>query len=122
MPSENWKDKPEAEDYPAAQSYLSLMVGADVAEKLVKALRKQEGLAHFAAKDILRASGLPLLGLEDPEVAADLEKVKFGKKLSPVLLIQGSPLWVADGYHRICASYHLNEKTELPCRIVARGE
>ena len=32
-----------------------------------------------------RASGLPLLGPEDSEVAADLEKVKFGKKLSPVL-------------------------------------
>jgi hypothetical protein len=69
-----------------------------------------------------RASGLPLLGAEDSEVAADLEKVKFGKKLSPVLLIQGSPLWVADGYHRVCASYHLNEKTDLPCRIVARSE
>ncbi len=64
---------------------------------------------------------MPLLGRDDPEVVADLEKVKLGKKLSPVLLIEGSPLWVADGYHRVCASYHLNEKTELPCRIVARS-
>ena len=24
----------------------------------------------------------------------------------------------ADGYHRICASYHLNEDAEIPCRIV----
>jgi hypothetical protein len=122
MVADHWKDEPEAEDYPAAQSYLSLLVGATTAAKLVKALRKHEGLTHFAAKDILRASGLPLLGPEDSEVASDLEKVKFGTKLSPVLLIQGSPLWVADGYHRVCASYHLNEKTELPCRIVARGE
>jgi hypothetical protein len=122
MATEHWKDEPEAEDYPAAQSYLSLLVGADRAAKLVKALRKQDGLSHFAAKDILRASGLPLLGPEDPEVAADLEKVKFGKKLSPVLLLEGLPLWVADGYHRVCASYHLDEKTELPCRIVARSE
>jgi hypothetical protein len=122
MVSENWNDEPEPEDYPAAQSYLSLLVGANAAAKLVKALRKQEGLTFFAAKDILRASGLPLLGPEDSEVAVDLKKVKFGKKLSPVLLIQGSPLWVADGYHRVCASYHLNEKTDLPCRIVARSE
>jgi hypothetical protein len=122
MATEHWKDEPEAEDYPAAQSYLSLLVGADRAAKLVKALRKQDGLSHFAAKDILRASGLPLLGPEDPEVAADLEKVKCGKKLSPVLLIEGVPLWVADGYHRVCASYHLDEKTELPCRIVARNK
>jgi hypothetical protein len=122
MPTEYWKDEPEAEDYPAARSYLSLLVGSDRASKLVKALRKQEGLTRFAVKDILRASGLPLLGLEDPEVAADLGRVQHGEKLSPVLLIQGSPLWVADGYHRVCASYHVNEKTELPCRIVARSE
>jgi hypothetical protein len=76
----------------------------------VKALRNQEGLTHFAAKDILRASGLPFLGPEDSEVASDLEKVTCGKKLSPVLLIQGSPLWVADGYYRVCASCHLKRK------------
>ncbi len=121
MATENWKDEPDAQDYPAAKSYLSLLIGADSAAKLVKALRKQEGLNHFAAKDILRASGLPLLGRDDSEVAADLEKVKLGQKLSPVLLVQGSPLWVADGYHRVCASYYLNEKIELPCRIVARS-
>ena len=45
--------------------------------------------------------------------------MKAGSKLSPVLLVQGVPLWVADGYHRICASYHLDEKTEVPCRVVA---
>ena len=121
MATENWKDEPDAQDYPAAKSYLSLLVGPDSAAKLVKALRKQEGLAQFAVKDILRASALPLLEQDDPEVVADLEKVKSGKKLSPVLLVEGSPLWVADGYHRVCASYHLNEKTELPCRIVARS-
>ncbi len=56
----------------------------------------------------------------DSEVAADFKKVKQGDKLSPVLLVQGVPLWVADGYHRICASYHLDEKTQVPCRVVAR--
>jgi hypothetical protein len=70
MATEYWKNEPDAEDYPAAQSYLSLLVGSDRASKLAKALRKQEGLIHFAAKDILRASGLPLLAPEDSEVAA----------------------------------------------------
>jgi hypothetical protein len=27
------------------------------------------------------------------------------------------PLVVADGYHRICASYHLDEDAEIPCRL-----
>ena len=33
---------------------------------------------------------------------------------------KGTPLWVADGYHRVCASYHLDEKTPVPCRMAAR--
>ncbi len=97
-----------------------MLIGTVAATRLVEALSNEIGLRHYAAKDILRAAGLPLLAPDDPEVAADLAKVKLGKKLSPVLLVQGVPLWVADGYHRVCASYHLDEKTPVPCRIVAR--
>jgi hypothetical protein len=118
--SEHWKDEPEAEDFPAAESFLSLLVGAEVASKLAKALRKERSLKNYAAKDILRAANLAMLSPQDSEVATDLNKVKAGDRLSPVLLVQGEPLWVADGYHRICASYHLDEKTEVPCRIVSR--
>jgi len=118
--SEHWQDEPEAQDYPAAENYLSLLVGRPVAHKLVKALRRETGLEHFAAKDILRASGLPLLPADDSEVTSDFAKVKKGKLLSPVLLISGEPLWVADGYHRVCASYHLDEKVLVPCRMIAR--
>jgi hypothetical protein len=118
--SEHWKDEPEAEDFPAAESFLSLLVGAEAASKLAKALRKERSLKSYAAKDILRAANLAMLSPQDSEVATDLNKVKAGIRLSPVLLVQGEPLWVADGYHRICASYHLDEKTEVPCRIVSR--
>ena len=120
MAGEHWKDKPEPHDFPAAESYLSLLVGIVAATGLVEALGNESGLRHYAARDILRAAGLPLLAPDDREVAADLAKVKLGKKLSPVLLLQGIPLWVADGYHRVCASYHLDAKTPVPCRIVAR--
>ena len=121
MESEHWKDEPEAEDFPSAESFLTLLVGLEAATKLAKALRKQKGLSHFAAKDILRASGLPLLPADDSEVSSDLEKIKTGDRLSPVLLVYGDPLWIADGYHRVCVSYHLNEKTPIPCRIVPRS-
>jgi len=48
--------------------------------------------------------------------------VKGGKRLSPVLLVRGAlergfPLQIADGYHRVCASYHLGENNDIPCRI-----
>jgi hypothetical protein len=117
---EHWKDEPEDQDFVGAKSYLSLLVGAAAAAKLSKALRKQPTLEDFAAKDILRAAGLVLLSKDDLEVVADLKKIKAGEKLAPVLLVEGIPLWVADGYHRVCTSYHLDEKTPVPCRIVPR--
>ena len=118
--SEHWKDEPDEHDFPAARTYLSLLLDPVQAKKLAKALERSTGLEHFKAKDILRASGLALLGPDDPEVAKDLGKVKAGAKLSPVLLVRGTPLWIADGYHRVCASYHLDENAEIPCRLVAR--
>ncbi len=118
---EHWKDEPEAEDFPAARSYLSLLVGASAASKLSKQLHKVKALEHYAAKDLLRAAGLPLLGEDDSEVAADLKKVRSGERLSPVLLVQGTPLWIADGYHRVCASYHLDEKSPVPCKAIVRS-
>jgi len=51
-----------------------------------------------------------------------LQKVAGGERLSPVLLVRNpvaaAPLIIADGYHRICASYHLDENVLIACRIV----
>jgi hypothetical protein len=121
MATEHWSEQPEEQDFAGARTYLSLLIDPSQAKKLAKALKRSSGLDHFMAKDILRASGLTLLAPNDPEVAADLSKVKSGMKLSPVLLVRGTPLWIADGYHRVCASYHLDDDAEIPCRIVARG-
>jgi hypothetical protein len=121
MGTEHWQDQPEEKDFVAARTYLSLLLEAKQAKELAKSLAQSSELEHFMAKDILRASGLPLLPVDNHEVAKDLTKVKSGIKLSPVLLVRGIPLWVADGYHRVCASYSLDEDAEIPCRIVSRG-
>jgi hypothetical protein len=118
---EHWKDEPEDHDFPAAADYLSLIMPSAVANKIVEALRVAS-LEHRKAKDLLRASELALLPPDNTHVARDLGKVKDGERLSPVLLVRGqlskgTPLIVADGYHRICASYHLDENTDIPCRI-----
>jgi len=115
---QRWKDEPEPHDYPAAQSYLSLLMAPARAAELADALRTEGALEHHKAKDILRASRLDLLAADNAHVASDLAKVKGGEKLSPVLLIRGDPLVVADGYHRVCASYHLDENADIPCRII----
>jgi DNA-binding transcriptional LysR family regulator len=119
----SWAAKPAAHDYPAAGSYLGLLAAADVVE-VVTSLLSQAPTVHQHAKDILRAAGLPLLGADDAEVAKDLARVAAGTALSPVLLVRGDlasgrRLQIADGYHRVCASYHLSDDTEVPCRLVS---
>ena len=119
---EHWKSEPEDHDFPAASDYLSLLVPDALAATIVEALRRAPTI-HRKAKDLLRASGLALLPPDNPHVAKDLAKVRGGERLSPVLLVRGrlaedAPLVVADGYHRISASYHLDENADIPCRIV----
>jgi hypothetical protein len=82
MASEHWKDEPEEQDFPSAQRYLSLLVEPQRAKRLTRGLKQSSKLEHFMAKDILRASGLPLLPADDHEVAKDLHKVKSGEKLA----------------------------------------
>ena len=118
-----WKHDPDAHDYPAAGDYLALVASAARVEWLVAALQEAPVVTK-KAKDLLRAARLPLLGDDNAHVAADLSKIRGGQPLSPVLIIQGDmvkgvPAQIADGYHRICASYHVDENTEIPCRIVA---
>jgi hypothetical protein len=119
---QHWKDEPDAHDYPAAADYLSLLLPEATAKELSERLRGSS-LTRRKAKDLLRASSLPVLGPDNLHVAGDLDKVKKGRPLSPVLLVRGRldhgmPLTVADGYHRICASHHLDEDADIPCRIV----
>ncbi len=113
-----WLDEPEEHDFPAAQDYLELIMPGKDATAFVKLLKKEKTIVK-KAKDILRASELPLLSKENTHVNANLKKFKKGNKLSPLLLIRyNSKLVIADGYHRICASYYLNEDLEVPCRLV----
>ena len=118
-----WRDEPEDHDYPAAASYLSLLCSPARAGMLAASLRESK-LVRYAAKDILRASELPLLPKDNPHVKHDLAKIAAGKHLSPVLLLRGSllrriPLVIADGYHRVCAAYWLDENSQIPARIIA---
>ncbi|HVC13567.1 MAG TPA: hypothetical protein VND62_01770 [Acidimicrobiales bacterium] len=121
-PREHWKEEPDEHDYPAARDYLSLLLGETDARRTVTALQRAP-VTHRKAKDLLRASRLALLGPDDPEVQKDLRKVRRDQRLSPVLVVRGAlvadvAVTVADGYHRICASYHLDEDADIPCRIV----
>lgn len=97
------------------------MESADVVAAIVASL-KVAPIQHRKAKDILRAARLVLLPEDNAHVASDLKKIKEGKKLSPILMVRGDlarglPAQVADGYHRVCASYYTDENTDIPLKL-----
>lgn len=118
----HWILEQDEHDYAAAQTYLSLLVPPDRAAHIAERLRGA-AIQYFKAKDLLRASRLKKLSAHNVFVAAELRKLKRGERLSPVLLVrgqlmQGILLTVADGYHRLCASYVVDEDVDIPCRLV----
>ncbi|NNN12169.1 MAG: hypothetical protein HKL81_00250 [Acidimicrobiaceae bacterium] len=122
MKHEHWMPFPEEHDFPAATDYLSLIFSPKQAEDLTTALKSAE-VETKKAKDLLRSSGLEALPKDNVHVRKDLDKIDKGELLSPVLLVRGSApqgvgLIIADGYHRICASYLLDEDADIPCLIV----
>jgi hypothetical protein len=117
----NWLDEPEDHDYQAAADYLTMVAESNTVDKTVAALRTVNPV-YRKAKDILRAARLALLPVSNVHVASDLKKIGDGKKLSPILLVRGNgtrALEIADGYHRVCASYITDENTDIPCCLVS---
>jgi len=115
-----WREEPEDHDYPAAESYLSLHYEEKVAATFVTKLRRAP-ISQFKAKDIFRASRLSLLGISNSHVEKDRKKIHDGRKLSPLLLVRETErgtVIIADGYHRLCAVYSLDEDATIPCKIV----
>lgn len=122
MSNIEWLSVPEPHDYSAALAYLSLVLSSQEAEDVIAQLRETE-VTFFKAKDILRASKLKRLGVENHHVERDLKKIKNDEPLSPILLVRGNlstgtHLTIADGYHRVCAAYLHDEDVEVACQIV----
>ena len=115
-----WLAEPKESNYPAAQSYLTLIYDESRVEKIIQLLLKAE-VTSFKAKDIFRASSLSLLGVSNDRVERDRRKIKDAEALSPILLVRDSvngKVIIADGYHRLCAVYSFDEDLEIPCKIV----
>jgi hypothetical protein len=116
----SWLKKPQSHDYPAAASYLTLFYDERTVAKLVKRLRKA-AVTAFKSKDIFRASRLSLLGVSNSHIIKDTKKINAKVALSPLLLVRDpkrATLIIADGYHRLCAVYLIDEDAVIPSKIV----
>ena len=82
----------------------------ETAKKLSHDLRKAPIELH-KARTCFPVRGVALLSLEDPSVSVTSPRWSERVKLAPVLIVresaQGLKAVIADGYHRTCASYHL---------------
>ena len=115
-----WLVTSEEQDYPAAESYLSLIYDSKTVAKLSHQLKKAP-VSEFKAKDIFRASGLSLLGVSNSHVEKYRKKILAGLSLSPLLLVRdqaNGKVVIADGYHRMCSVYGFDEYAVIPCKIV----
>jgi hypothetical protein len=82
-------------------------------------------LAYRAEKQILRRppSRTSLLRRVASRSTTKLFARPSRQPWEPILLVRGDvtanrAVQIADGYHRVCASYHNDENTDIPCRIV----
>ena len=115
-----WLKEPEEHDYPAAVSYLRLIYTDSKALLFVESL-KNIGMTEFKVKDIFRASRLPLLGISNSHIVKNMKKLEDGKALSPLLLVRNpnnGTVVIADGYHRLCTVYAIDEDAVIPAKIV----
>jgi hypothetical protein len=111
-----WKDTPDEHDFPAAADYLDLHYDQDKVNELVDRLRAAP-IVVKKAKDILRASRVAILPKDNEHVHDNIRKAADGGLWSPVLLVRGNPLIIADGYHRACAAYWVSEDSNVHARI-----
>ena len=116
MKKVKWLKWPEDKDWNAANEYLGLLGH----NKLPNASPSELKIQKFKAKDILRASGLQLLPESNEKVESKVVKIKDGKRLSPIILVltePGNNLLIADGYHRVCAVFEVDQEASIPCVI-----
>ena len=74
----DWLSDLEEHDYPAAESYLSLIYAKDRAAGITASFRTAP-IVQFKAKDIFRASRLSLLGVSNSHVEKDMKKIRKGQ-------------------------------------------
>lgn len=115
-----WLKSAQKHDYPAARAYLDLLLPPHKAKKIIDKLKASK-VKKYAAKDLLRASNLPLLPADNKDVRKDRRLIAAKHALSPLLLCRDPEfrrLIIADGYHRLCAVYSFDEEALIHCQIV----
>ncbi len=115
-----WRKEAAEKNIHNAEEFLRLTFSKSDADEAAKKFKEhKDRIEFFKAKDILRSSGHELLPDTDPEVKEKLERIKNKIELNPILLVRDKhTLYIADGYHRVCASYHIDEAADVASILI----
>ena len=105
---------------PTPVTVLVIEDSMDVADSMARFLRVGAGYNVRVAYN--GEAGLKAAFADPPDVVVcDLAMPRMnGLRVAEELSYRvPRPLLVADGYHRVCASYWLDENTDIPCRLGA---
>jgi len=114
--SDIWKERPEKHDYPAAQDYLTLVLEEGTARKIVGGAAKGADFAPKGQGSVARQPPWRYCRADNPHVAGRSQRrSREANRSRRFFWLRGDakmdvPLQVADGYHRICASWYRDEK------------
>lgn len=114
-----WSKDVADHDYEAAVAYLGLLFKPKKAGRLSAKMRKAE-ISEFLAKDILRASDISLSYIKAFDWTKQQEEIEHQDPMSPILIVRqckGRPLLIADGFHRLCATFVADQEVKVPCKI-----
>jgi hypothetical protein len=106
------------DDYTAAYDYLNLIMVSDLAVWTVKKL-KLASTMQMKVSVIIRAAGLSAEKVDEHYLRID--PTKNTGDISPVLLVRDtiqSKVIIADGFERLCMSFHKHPDGLILCKIV----
>ena len=117
MPSViHWSATLQERQVIGALNFLRLLLSEKEVKKAGKQLRRKFTITFHAAKDIIRASQSQMVADSDDNLKEQLRKIKVGESISPIVLLRlERRVIVADGFHRLCAGYKIDEKQKIAC-------
>lgn len=110
-----WEKKIDPEHIDAALGYLRLLFKKSKVKDIEQKLKQfSSNLTYHKAADLIRASSSQITPVTQKDVASQLQKIILKKPLQPIIIItSGEKLYIADGYHRICACYNIDDEIEI---------
>jgi hypothetical protein len=110
-----WKKRLGKKEIEASETFLHLIFEDEEVARAVKELRKhRDRVEGFMVRDILRASQNELKPETNENVQKQFVKMFYGEPVAPIALVRkDQKLFIADGYHRMCATYYLDKDCEI---------